>query len=385
MNELLFAVIFYSIIGLLIFKNRKKFEWIEGIVYAYRSKKPLKWMDKLNPHHWLWHVYSTILLFIDFGFMPIVINSLFNQAINIISNPQSTAGVALVIPGVKIPGSPIFIPLLYGVISIAVLAFVHEMAHGIIGKSEGIKIKSAGFGMLLIFPLFFVEPENKSLLKSKTLSRMRMIGAGAGTNIILAFILMTIYGLTIIPFLESNSVSTGVEVTSIIDGFPASNSGLTEGEVIKAINNYSVNNLTTFINVINKFKPGDNITIITNNATHLTTLTNNPKNNSLPYLGVYVIDKIEFSAQAINNYGYIKLSIIRSLLELLYWIAFLNLSIGVMNLLPINGLDGYKLLQDLISLITTKKKALIISNIISIICIALLIINLSPIVIKLFI
>ena len=40
---------------------------------------------------------------------------------------------------------------------------------------------------------------------------------------------------------------------------------------------------------------------------------------------------------------------------ILYWLAFLSLNLGIVNLIPIPGLDGGKLLFNLIELITRKR------------------------------
>ncbi len=381
--ELLSAIILYSAIGLIIFLKRKKFEWIQGFILAYRTKKPLKWMDALHPRNFLWKIYSTICIPLDFYFMPALVYSLFVKAWKIITNADSSAGVALAIPGVRLPGSPFYIPLFYGIISIAILAFVHEMGHGIVSKSEGIKLKSSGFGMFLIFPLFFVEPDEKSLLKASKLSRLRMIGAGAGTNIILALLIMTIAGMTITPFLESTIVGKGVRVTGLIDGFPAANL-INEGTIITGINNISTPNITAFSKMINTYKPGENITLNTDKGRIIITTAHNPDNKSLPYLGVYLNNEYDFSKSALEKYGNVFLAFVMVIYKLLSWIALLNFSIGIMNLLPIWGLDGSKMLYEMLNYIMSKKYAKSITSFVSAFCLSLLLINITPFFVHIF-
>lgn len=383
-GEFIAAIIVYGIIGLLIYKNRKKFEWIQGIVLAYKTLKPLAWMDKLKPQKRFWKIYSTICIPLCFYFMPQLVYMLGAQALSIITTPETSAGVALAIPGVRIPGSPIYIPLFYGVISIGVLALVHEMGHGIIGKSEGIKIKSSGFGMFLIFPLFFVEPDEKSIMKSSKLSRLRMVAAGAGTNIILAFIVLSITSYTLLPFIESISEYKGLTITSIVDNYPASNANISIGTIITGINGYSTLNISDFNYIIKDYKPNQTITLNTDKGDYTIIMSSNPNNETMPYLGVFLENVVDYSSTAKKNYSEPILTIIRAMYELLIWIGFLNFSIGIMNLLPIWGLDGSNMLFNLLSYVMKEKNAKTITLLVSSLSLGILVINIAPLFIKLF-
>lgn len=383
-GELIAAIIFYGIIGLIIYKNRKKFSWIQGIVLAYRTKKPLAWMDKLNPGNLFWKIYGTICIPLCFYYMPQLVYLLGTKAIDILTMPGEQAGVALAIPGVHIPGSPIYIPLFYGIISIGILALVHEMAHGIIGKSERVKMKSSGFGMFLIFPLFFVEPDEKSLSQSSKLSRLRMISAGTGTNIMLAMLIFLITSLTIMPFLESVSVSEGIKITSLLENYPASNANITTGTIILGINNVSFTNITEFNNELIKHAPNETILLNTSNGIYEVKLASNPSNSSRPYMGVFTEEAVSFSTRAKALYTEGALNLIRIIYELLIWIGFLNFSIGIMNLLPIWGLDGSALLYNLLSYVMPEAKAKLVTSITSSTCLGFLIINLLPAITGLF-
>lgn len=385
MSELIAAIILYGAIGLIIYLKRDKFEWLQGVIFAYRTKKPLKWMDKLRPKSYIWKVFSTICIPLGFYFMPQLVYLLADKAINILLNPGETAGVALAIPGVRIPGSPIYIPLFYGIISIAVLALVHEMAHGIIGKGEGISLKSSGFGMFLIFPLFFVEPDQESMKKTSRLSRLRMLSAGPGSNVILSFILLTLLSTTFMPFFTNNTVIEGVRITSLVPDYPAAKANITQGEIITGVNSERINNLTHFSSTLQNFSPGDELVINTKSNNYSLVATSNPNNESLAYIGVFLRDEVNYSARAKAVYGEFFLGLLRIIYDLLLWIGFLNLSVGVMNLLPIWGLDGSRMLYDLLTYVMSDKKARAVTSFLSSLCIGLLIINIAPVFINLFI
>jgi len=383
-GEFIAAIIVYGIIGLLIYKNRKKFTWIQGIVLAYKTLKPLKWMDKLKPQKRYWKIYSTICIPLCFYFMPQLVYMLGVNAWSVITTPDSSAGVALAIPGVRIPGSPIYIPLFYGVISIGILALVHEMGHGIIGKSEGIKIKSSGFGMFLIFPLFFVEPDEKSIMKSSKLSRLRMVAAGAGTNIILAFLVLSLTSYTIMPFMESISEYKGLKVTSTIEDYPVSNANISVGTIITGINGLNTLNMSDFNTIIRKYQPNQTITLNTDKGNYTIITASNPSNETMPYVGVFLENNVDYKESAKQKYSEAILIIISTLYELLIWIGFLNFSIGIMNLLPIWGLDGSNMLFNLLSYVMSEKNAKTITLLISSTALGILVINIAPLFIKLF-
>jgi len=44
--------------------------------------------------------------------------------------PTAPPTLSLVIPGVQIPGSPIFVPFWYGIIALFTVILVHEFGHG---------------------------------------------------------------------------------------------------------------------------------------------------------------------------------------------------------------------------------------------------------------
>jgi membrane-associated protease RseP (regulator of RpoE activity) len=342
-------------------------------------------MDKLRPKHFFWKIYGTICIPLGFYYMPQLLYLLTEKAVSILLNPGEGAGVALAIPGVRIPGSPIYIPLFYGIAAIGILALVHEMAHGIIGKSEGIKINNSGFGFFLIFPLFFVEPDEKSLIKASKLSRLRMMSAGSGTNIIVSFLLLSLLSVTLLPFFVENTVVTGIEVTGVMNDFPAQQANITEGMLITGIDGIKIENLTRFNELLTTtYSPGDELIINTDSGNFSVKTTNNPSNESLPYLGIFLNQLSDYSVQAKTVYGEPLLAFLRIIYDLLIWVGFLNLSIGIMNLLPIWGLDGSKMLYDLLSYVMSEKRAKTITSFISSFCIGLLIINIAPVFIGLF-
>ncbi|MCD6547325.1 MAG: site-2 protease family protein [Nanoarchaeota archaeon] len=380
--DLISAIVFYSIVALLIFKYRHKFEVMEKIFIVHKTKKGLSLMHKLSKYKIFWKTFSTVAIPVSVFFMLFAGKLLFENLIGIFSGTAG-AGVGILIPGVKIPGSPIYVPFWQGIISIAVLAIVHEFAHGIVAAMEGIKIKSTGFGFLAILPLAFVELDEKQLKKINPLSRMRILASGAFANVVVWALLITLIGIIFVPFLNNVVVYDGLKITSIDKGMPAEQAGLSVDEVILSVNNKQVKDVETFLNVMKDIKPGEKINIQTNKGNYTITTVQNPKNKNHAYIGITVTQQSHISQSAKEKYG-ILVDIIFWIFDLLRWIAMINLLVGIMNFLPIWVLDGGRIVYDLLSYVIKDVKILrLICNIIFSFYSALLLLNIfGPLLMK---
>ena len=137
------AIIFYSALFILILINRKKFEIQSGFIALYKTKLGLKLMDKWGTkYREFFRLVGLVGIGAGFLSMIAVVVLLVWQLIMLIVKPSPDMGVALLIPGVRIPGSPVFVPLWDGRISIFVIATVHEFMHGVLARVYDIKIKS---------------------------------------------------------------------------------------------------------------------------------------------------------------------------------------------------------------------------------------------------
>jgi membrane-associated protease RseP (regulator of RpoE activity) len=373
--ELIIAVVFYGLLGLLIYKNRSKFEWMEKILLVHRTQWGIRWMQKIAMLEPLWKIWSTLGIPVAVYFALKIIILLANNALTIAAGTGG-AGVALAIPGVKIPGSPIFIPFWYGIISIAVLATVHEMAHGIVAAMEGVRLKSTGLGFLAVIPLAFVELDEDQMRDMPPLVRMRISAAGAFANVSVYFVIMFILGLFITPFLSSLMQFQGIEVTSIVGGKPADLAGIEEGAIITSVNGNETLNLYSFVTTMGHVKPGDTVTLGTLNQSYTVNMVADPNNNSRAYMGVFLEQVSEPTAEANARFGFL-LSVMIWIYGLFLWIANLNLMIGVLNFLPIWILDGGRIFADLLGYVIKKREALVfVINLLFAFVTALLLFNL---------
>jgi membrane-associated protease RseP (regulator of RpoE activity) len=149
----------------------------------------------------------------------------------------------------------------------------------------------------------------------------------------------------------------GVNITGVTEGAPADLAVIHEDVMISSVNGVNTTTTTAFVTAMSNVKPGETVELGTKDGTISVETTADPNNSTKPYLGVFLIDSYEFSKDAENTYG-VFLSVIVGFERLLFWIAFLNLGVGIMNFLPIWALDGSRILYDLTGYVIHNEKVL---------------------------
>jgi len=318
----------------LVFGRREKEEGlsVDFLVLMWRTKRLLgfiDWLSRINPR--FWRVYGDVGIALGYIGMSIVFYFLLKTALKTIQTGEG-GGVQLAIPGVTIP-------LWYGLIGLTVVMVVHELSHGVVARAEKLPLKSVGLVLLAVIPGAFVEPDEEKLSKAPLRSRLRVYGAGSLANVVTAVITALLLSYAVTPLL----VPSGILVGDVLPGTPA-DGVLQKGDVIIAINGQSVMTMEEFIEVMNKTKPGETITLtVLRNGEELNlklTLGRNPENPERGFIGIrpaqHVVSKVGYDG------------IVLPLFFSLYWIYTLNIGIGLMNLFPLVPLDGGRMLDDLI-------------------------------------
>lgn len=351
MNGIYYYLVVFFIIWILSLSLKNKltnhgFE-IEFPVIMWKTKKLRGLISKISnisPKFWKW--YMNIGIIISFITMLVITWLLISAIPTVFETPS----VSLIIPGVEIPGSTIFIPFVSGIIALATCLIVHEFSHGVISISEKISIKSIGLLLFAIIPGAFVEPDEDELKKSSKLSQLRVYAAGSIANITLALVAILILSMAsgAIPhYFDEN----GIEISRVLEDSPASGV-LKEGMVIKSLDNKSIVDSKSYVDAINQLKPNDTLSIVTNQGEFNLTLDKNPNNESLGYIGIQSNYNYKLVDNSLGPLPWILFSIV----DLFNWIFILNLGIGLFNLLPIKPLDGGKMLEILLSYKLDKKQ-----------------------------
>jgi len=254
--------------------------------------------------------------------------------------------VQLIIPGVTIS-----IDTLIRMLPALTLIIVsHELAHKIGLHTEGVNIKSMGVILLFLIPGAFVEPDEDSFKKSKPLSRMRILSAGTFVNMIIGLMFMPVIinpGVFYAVISPLYGPPSGVIVTSIVPNSSlAMQNNISVGDVIVAINNHSISDLSSLYRV--NLHPGEIAVVryidMDDGLEHIITLkaSPDPYNSSRGILGFIP-----------SNYypprlGFLDPSFPNTLYEVFFWIYFLGVNIAIFNMLPIYGLDGYGYVESLL-------------------------------------
>ncbi|GEM_PF-1070634 len=164
------------------------------------------------------------------GFIGIGVLGMAVHAYTILTVPNTPAGVKLLIPFVTVPGEALF--------AIAVIAIVHETAHGVLCYVEKLKLKSSGVLLFGFLPVgAFVEPDEEELDRLSLEKKRRILVAGSTSNTLffLVFLALSLPLMAIIPSLVS-----GVQVESV-PGNSSLQGVLQAGAVLASLDGKTVN------------------------------------------------------------------------------------------------------------------------------------------------
>jgi len=302
-------------------------------------------------------VFADVSVVAGFLMMGFAFWFLLNNLSNFFVEPTEFAELTVLIPGVTLTSGP---AIAYFLLSIPIVLIIHEGAHGIVASLEKIKIKTGGFAVFIALFAGFVEPDEEEFDKAKKISKLRVIGAGATSNVIFAFalgaLLLTnpIFALVLPePLVEwFYDAPDGVLVISIIPDGGAEKAGLQSGDLITAINGVVIITPLDFQKI--DLKPGETVTVtVQRNGQQLQLpveimpspddpdrgLVGIMRDNALSYKPVY--NFIEWDPQVSM---------------FLLWLWMISFFIGIINMLPLPILDGGKFIYTIIEKKASEQK-----------------------------
>jgi len=347
------AIVFFILLGLWIISNRKKIH-LQKILFPllyfamYRTKVGLRFMDKVGRRFpRLMRAIGYVGIGVGFLGMIAISVALVQNMIQILTKPEAIPGVGLVLP-FEVKGA-FYVPFFYWIVSIFIIALVHEFSHGIMARTYGMKIKSAGFavlGILIpILPAAFVEPDEKELRKRPKREQLSVFAAGPFSNIILAFVALLLFVFLAPPIVDSIVDFNGVTVTDFAEGdFPAKAAGLQEGEIVLEIDGTPITYVSNFTQALKAKKAGDPIRLKTDRGLYDIVLAEHPNDGGEAYLGVFVQQHRAVQKDVEEKFGGFLPAFGLWLVGLFYWLYLLNLGIGLFNLVPIGPIDGGRML-----------------------------------------
>lgn len=275
----------------------------------------------------------------------------------ITTTPAVGAGVVLPSPVAIRGGGFVGVPVWYWLIAIISLLVVHEGLHGIVGASQGMKIKKLGWIILAVLPLgAFVEPDEVDVKKKPAMKQLRFFAAGSFANFILAFLI----ALVISPMIM-NPVSVAAPGLQVFpqEGYPFAQSealitrtdnfsqGLNPKFILRSIGGQATANFEEVTQKLEEMSiiPGQTIELnvdvyygnVMDNVDITIEAATNPNNESKGYIGILFDNRESYVVkQEFLPYR----GVIFWVTEALFWVFLINLGVGLFNMMPIGPLDG---------------------------------------------
>lgn len=348
-------VIFILLTSILLYRGRKNLVR-EGPLILYKTKWGIKLINYVGGK------YKKTLKFLSY----ISIGVGYLLMVSIVALIIQTLYLYLTTPIASIIKAPPIMPLipyfpkLFGlesyfpsfpvvsfIISLLIVATVHEFAHGIFARRYGIKIKSTGFAFFKYFPALFgafVEQDDNQMKRKTKFEQMSVLSAGVFANVITAFVFFLIfvtfffyafvpagimfdsYSYSIMPSKNITSINgiqldnptieemsiilngsrmgnitannenyvgvfgeiKKIEMVALYNDAPAINANLPP--IIQEINGVKITSLEILESELEKYSPGEKVTLITideSNSNEVEIiLTENPNKKGAAWLGI---------------------------------------------------------------------------------------------------
>jgi len=385
-----------------------------GPVLLLKTKKGIGFLKRLSRKKRFWKAYGSSAVVVCFISMLIMVYFFIWQFITLLGYDLTPAQKAQ-LPGIEfaliLPGINPIIPveyLAYILVSLIVAIIVHEFSHGILTLVANLKVKAMGIAYLIIPIGAFVEPDEEELKETKISKRMRVFAVGPVANFVVVLICLLLFSFVLMGSLQP--ATEGVVIVSTSEDSPAEEYGFEPGMIITNINNSSINSYYDFFVVMNNSQSGKevavdyyweghkNMTIIfadkyeyyeenypefnnesfkgkgyfgigpTSHDVYLSVLKNPFGDQTmdrfiflltLPVLG-YVNGYNPIAAPFTESYvvtgplGVLPEPVFWGITNMIYWIFWINLMVGLFNVIPMLPLDGGYLFNDYLRIIVRK-------------------------------
>lgn len=312
----------------------------------------------------------------------------------------SAAQAPTVQEAVGLPGINPFIPIGYGILALVVGVVLHELLHGVVARSQKIGVKSLGILWFVVPVGAFVEQDDVEMLAASRRRRDRVAAAGVLANFALAAVFFLLLSGAVAGSVSPNA--TGVGVALVEPNTPAANASLAPGDIITSINGTATTSAALFQSTLASSKPGENVTLtyyasdLGRTVSTYVLLAPSPTVKGRGYLGVAVvgltpaelkqtlvwplgsdqgaptgaIDWLLLPIASLepvsgSTVGFFHVSGPLAVAgptafwvgaNVLYWLAWMNLLLGLSNALPLVPLDGGLLFRDFAAAIAARAR-----------------------------
>lgn len=367
-----------------------------GPLLMTKTQRGLGLLDRLGRFKRFWSAMGDLGLALAAVAMVLIVVVLVIEAVlafGIGAARAPTPSEALGLPGLN----P-FIPLGYGLVAIVVGIVFHELFHGIVARSQNIGVKSVGVLWLVVPVGAFVEQDDVQMQSASRRARDRVGAAGVLANFLLATVTFALLALLLTSSVQP--VAPGVGVVDVPGGTPAAGLGLHAGDIITQLNGTPTPSNSVFLQILGASRPNQTMSLTwwsVSQQRYLSgtvTLAASPYVPGRGFLGVQpsylapadlvttmatpwaspsgafsgfltwvVLPPASASPVTGVSVGFfhaqgplagLGVANLWVLANVLYWLTWMNLLLGLSNALPLIPLDGNLLFRDWVSGIASR-------------------------------
>jgi membrane-associated protease RseP (regulator of RpoE activity) len=377
-----------------------------GPFIMWKTEKGKALLERMAKKERFWKAYGDISIVITVAAMILMMVLLLWSAVYVLSIPADRSPEPKHIVG--LPGINPVIPLWYGIMALAVAIVIHEGAHGILSLVGKLKVKSLGLLFFIVPVGAFVEPDEEALKETKPRIRDRMAAVGPATNILFALLCAAMFSHIFMAAIEP--VEDGLLITGIVEDSPAERGGLKAGMILlnisHIVNDIEVENVRIrtygdFNDFMDERNPQDQVNLyvwydgekrwfqnVTLDERYEFTKVKEDKDDA--YIGIYLMGASTEELQEVlhhpiasaDDFGELRSNMLNYaivppfsglvpfhepftdvyepsgaiadtseplfwlLANVMYWLFWLNLMVGISNALPAVPFDGSYLFHD---------------------------------------
>jgi len=359
-----------------------------GPALMIKTRRGVAALDRGGRFVRFWTVASDVGVGLAALAMAVIVGVLFFGAIA--ATRLSPAQAPPLSEAVALPGLNPVIPLTYGIVALVVGIVLHELCHGVVARSQKIGVKSLGILWCVVPVGAFVEQDDAQMTTASRRRRDRVAAAGVLANFVLAVVFFVALSALVGTSVAPNA--SGVGVAYVEPNGPANNVSVQAGDIITGLNGTTTATLSAFENAIAATQPFENVSVVyfshglDRSVTRVVELGRNPSNRTRGFLGieVYALTPSQLRATLVWPLGASAGGWVGALdwlilpfgsvepvssptasffhlvgplhgmsptdfwvgANLLYWLAWMNLLLGLSNALPLVPLDGGLLFRD---------------------------------------
>lgn len=368
-----------------------------GPALMSKTRRGRSFLDRVGRAVRFWTAASDVGIVLAAVAMVVIMATLVLGAIASLRLPAAQAPTPA--EAVGLPGINPIIPLGYGIVALVVGIVLHELFHGFVARSQKIGVKSLGILWFVVPVGAFVEQDEAEMQAAPRRQRDRVAAAGVLANFLLGVVFFAALSVVVAGSVTPNA--NGVGVRSVVPDSAAANASLGPGDIITAINGTPTPTFAQFEDALALTHPNESCPIAYYSSSQGRVVTSTVvlgpyPDNSSPrgFLGVYTsfltpadlkqvlvwplgspagpvagsVDWLVLPLASLEPVGGTSASFYHLSGPLagadpgwfwigantLYWLAWMNLLLGLSNALPLVPLDGGLLFRDFASSIAAR-------------------------------